>query len=300
MKKILAISVLFVSLLVGGIVLIDRKETVTQSDISKKEKKFKFKETNDSIMLEDNFQSGLEKWKVAINDTENRSKLDIDTITQRVQIVDAPGMTGDHKAVQFVVPHSEGQFRSEIAQPYEEGFHERWYTARVYIPQDWVFDTESGNDIVMQWHAVLGSERVDRDFPELAIAVKGDRWSIQRAFGPTSDIKRDSKTLDELVQKGVWSSWVIHAKWSSGDDGLLQIWKDGKVVWEVQGPNAYASRARTPYFKTGIYHPQWKPKNGEVKPGPVTERKIFITDVKIGNERTTYQDMVNKDDSSEK
>ncbi|MEH7462238.1 polysaccharide lyase [Bacillus thuringiensis] len=300
MKKILVLFVLFVSLLVGGMVLIDRKETVTQSDISKKEKKFKFKETNDSIMLEDNFQSGLEKWKVAINDTENRSKLDTDTIMQRVQIVDAPGMTGDHKAVQFVVPHSEGQFRSEIAQPYEEGFHERWYTARVYIPQDWVFDTESGNDIVMQWHAVLGSERVDRDFPELAIAVKGDRWSIQRAFGPTSDIKRDSKTLDELVQKGVWSSWVIHAKWSSGNDGLLQIWKDGKVVWEVQGPNAYASRARTPYFKTGIYHPQWKPKNGEVKPGPVTERKVFITNVKIGNEQATYQDMVNKDNSSKK
>ncbi|WP_018782909.1 MULTISPECIES: polysaccharide lyase [Bacillus] len=298
MKKILAISFLFVSLLVGGIVLVNRKETVTQPYISKKEKKPKLKETNNSIMLEDIFQSGLEKWKIAINDSENRTNLDIDTITQRVHVVNAPGMTGDHKAVQFVVPHSQGQFRSEIAQPYEEGFHERWYTARIYIPQDWVFDKGSGDDIVMQWHAVLGSERVDRDFPELAIAVKGDRWSIQRAFGPTANIERDSKTLDELVQKGVWSSWVIHAKWSSENDGLLQIWKDGKVVWEVQGPNAYTTRARTPYLKTGLYHPQWKPKYGEPKPSPVKERKIFIADVKIGNERATYQDMVTKDDFS--
>ncbi|MFJ8531711.1 polysaccharide lyase [Bacillus sp. NPDC094106] len=300
MKKILAIFVLSVSLLVGGIVLVDIKKTMTQSDVSKKEKKSKFKEANDPIMLEDNFQSGLEKWKIAINDSENRTSLDTDTIAQRVHIVDAPDMTGDHKAVQFVVPHSRGQFRSEIAQPYEEGFHERWYTARIYIPQDWVFDKGGGNDIVMQWHAVLGSERVDRDFPELAITVEGDRWNIQRAFGPTSNIERDSKTLDELVQKGVWSSWVIHAKWSSGSDGLLQIWKDGKVVWEVQGPNAYATRARTPYLKTGLYHPQWKPKYGEPKPGPVKERKIFITDVKIGSERATYQDMVIKDDSSKK
>ncbi|MFD3448255.1 polysaccharide lyase [Microbacteriaceae bacterium 4G12] len=300
MKKILAISVLSVSLLVGGIVLVNRKETVTQSDISKKEKKPNFKETNDSIMLEDNFQSGLEKWKIAINDSENRTNLDTDTITQRVHVVNAPDMPGDHKAVQFVVPHSGGQFRSEIAQPYEEGFHERWYTARIYIPQDWVFDKDSGDDIVMQWHAVLGSERVDRDFPELAIAVKGDRWSIQRAFGPTANIERDSKTLDELVQKGVWSSWVIHAKWSSGNDGLLQIWKDGKVVWEVQGPNAYATRARTPYLKTGLYHPLWKPKYGEPKPGPVKERKVFIADVKIGNEQATYQDMVTKNYSSKK
>ncbi|EOP68905.1 polysaccharide lyase [Bacillus cereus] len=300
MKKILAISVLSVSLLVGGIVWVDIKKTVTQSGISKKEEKSKFKETNDSIMLEDSFQSGLEKWRIAINDSESRTNLDTDTITQRLHVVDAPDMTGDHKAVQFVVPHSQGQFRSEISQPYEKGFHERWYAARIYIPQDWVFDTECGNDIVMQWHAVLGSEKVERSFPELAIAVQGDKWDIRRAFGPITNIKRDSKTLDELVQKGVWSSWVIHVKWSSGNDGLLQIWKDGKVVWEVQGPNAYATRPRTPYFKTGIYHPQWKPKHGESKPGLVKERKIFIADVKIGNEQATYQDMVTKDDSSKK
>ncbi|WP_439873494.1 polysaccharide lyase [Bacillus mycoides] len=273
---------------------------MTQSDISKKEKKSTFKEVNNPIILEDNFQSGLEKWKIAINDPESRINLDTDTISQHVHIVDAPDMTGDYKAMQFVVPHSQGQFRSEIAQPYEEGFHERWYTAKIYIPQDWVFDKSSGNDIVMQWHAVLGSERVDRDFPELAIAVEGDRWNIQRAFGPPANIGRDFKSLDELVQKGGWSSWVIYARWSAGSDGLLRIWKDGKVVWEVQGPNAYTTRARTPYLKVGLYHPQWKPKYGEPKPGLVKERKVFITDVKIGSEEATYQDMVTKSDSLKK
>lgn len=88
MKKILAIFVLSVSLLVGGIVLIDIKKTVPQSDVSKKEKKSMFKETNDPIMLEDNFQSGLEKWKIAINDSENCTNLDTDTISQRVHVVD--------------------------------------------------------------------------------------------------------------------------------------------------------------------------------------------------------------------
>ncbi|MDC2863627.1 hypothetical protein [Bacillus sp. BP-3] len=52
--------------------------------------------------------------------------------------------------------------------------------------------------------------------------------------------------------------------------------------------------------KKNQHHPQWKPKNGEMKPGPVTERKGFITHVKIGNEQATYQEMVNKDDSSKK
>lgn len=97
MKKILAIFVLSVSLLVAGIVLVDIKKTVNQSNVSKKEKESKFKEVNDPIILKDNFQSGLEKWKIAINDPENRMKLDTDTISQRARVVDAPDMTEAYK-----------------------------------------------------------------------------------------------------------------------------------------------------------------------------------------------------------
>lgn len=95
MKKILAICILFVSLLVVGIVFVDIKKTVKQSDVSKKEKNSTFKEINNPIILEDNFQSGLEKWKIAINDAESRMNLDTDTISRRVHIVDAPGIWHD-------------------------------------------------------------------------------------------------------------------------------------------------------------------------------------------------------------
>ncbi|MGD8191595.1 polysaccharide lyase [Brevibacillus ginsengisoli] len=278
MKKFFVLSVLITSLLVSSIAMVSAKELASH------------------IMVQDNFQSGLGQWKVAINAAEDRAGLDADTVTQRVQVVDAPGMPQGHKAVQFVVPHTEGQFRSEIAQPHEEGFHERWYAARVYIPQDWVFDTDSGNDIFLQWHAILGNERVDRDFPNLSISVDGDKYVIKRSFGSVADIQRDSRALDQPVQKGVWSSWVVHARWSSASDGQVEVWKDGKSVWKVNGPNAYTTRPRTPYFKTGIYHPQWKLKYGELKTGLVKERKILITDVKIGNEQANYNDMMPKDD----
>lgn len=61
-KKFL-LFVLSVSLLVGGIVLVDIKKTMTRSDVSKREKKSKFKEANVPIMLKDNFQSRLENFK---------------------------------------------------------------------------------------------------------------------------------------------------------------------------------------------------------------------------------------------
>ncbi|MBK5550669.1 heparin lyase I family protein [Pseudomonas sp. TH03] len=56
-------------------------------------------------------------------------------------------------------------------------------------------------------------------------------------FGlPNRSTQTDTKTLKDKVEKGKWVDWVLHVKWSSGEDGFLEIWKDGKAVWEVKAP----------------------------------------------------------------
>ncbi len=101
------------------------------------------------------------------------------------------------------------------------------------------------------------------------------------------------------MKPGTWISWVVHAKWSPGTDGILQIWRDGKQVIDEKGPNVYSDIGveYTPYFKTGIYHPAWKPsrqdktkKVDEKKPA-VSERVVYVTDIKIGGEKATYHDI---------
>jgi hypothetical protein len=92
-------------------------------------------------------------------------------------------------------------------------------------------------------------------------------------------------------------AWVVHVRWSSGNDGSVEIWKDGKQVFATKGPNTFLTKPVTPYFKTGIYHPQWKEKNEKKfkkEATTLTKRVIYTADVKIGSEKATYKDVAPK------
>lgn len=250
------------------------------------------------VMFQDDFQSGLfGKWGLS----ENANYGILQATPERLSIVEAPGLANGKKAVRFTVPRAPDSFRAEISLPYEPGFQERWYGERLFIPNDWVFDPNRGADIVMQWHAIPGNWRAT--FPNLVIAVSNTHWVIRQSYG-SAQIKptRTEKKLAEPVQQGAWVSWVIHAKWSPRDDGLIQIWKDGKQVAELKGPNVYSTIGEeyTPYLKTGIYHPEWHmDKDGkreafdQEKPG-VTTKVVYATDIKIGNEHAKYEDVAPK------
>ena len=126
------------------------------------------------------------------------------------------------------------------------------------VPHDWTYDPAKGADIVMQWHAVPGNWKAT--YPNLAISIQDTNWFVQQNYGSAQTKPKRTRTkLDPGVQRGMWVAWVIHAKWSPGEAGLLQIWKDGKLVLERKGPNVYSTIGveYTPYLKTGIYHPEW-------------------------------------------
>jgi len=126
--------------------------------------------------------------------------------------------------------------------------------------------------------------------------IAGSSTELRLAANQTT---RTSTTLDEPVQRGVWVSWVIRAKWSPKDDGVLQIWKDRKLVYERTGPNVYGTIgvAYTPYLKTGIYHPEWNLNDDRKRAAfetakPVSTKKIIcVTDFKMGSEKAKFEDV---------
>ena len=247
-----------------------------------------------TIIFQDDFKSGLSKWKLSINAEKDHASLDKQTEEKLIRIEAAPDSDEGRMAVRCVVPRTVGTFRSEIALPHEDGFQERWYGVRIYVPKDWVFESDSGGDIVMQWKALTSEAKQDKAYPPLSIAIKGDRWVVNRSFGAMDNINHNVEPLDGTVEKGRWVSWVIHVKWSLENDGLVQIWKDRKQVIAVKGPNTYSIKSITPYFKTGLYHPQWKRKNEDKFNKEVTtlsERVIYTADVKIGNEHAKFEDV---------
>lgn len=250
------------------------------------------------VIFQDDFQSGqFDKWTFSENDNYEI----VHENPERIKIVNAPGLAGGRKAVRFAVRRAPNSFRSEISLPSEPGFHERWYGERIFVPNDWVFDPNRAVSIVLQWHAVRGNWRAT--FPNLEISIGNTNWFIRQSYGSAQTRPtRTQKILADPVQRGAWVSWVVHAKWSPDAAGLLQIWKDGKLVMDAKGTNVYSTIGveYTPYLKTGIYHPEWHlDKDGRReafdKETPVaTNKVIYVTDIKIGNERAKFEDVAPK------
>ncbi len=250
------------------------------------------------VIFQDDFNSRqFGNWRFSENDNYEIPREN----PERIKIVDAPGLGTGRHAVRFAVRRAPNSFRSEIALPHEPGFQERWYGERIFVPQDWIFDPNRGVDIVMQWHAIPGNWQAT--YPNLEISIGKTNWFVRQSYGSAqTKPTRTQKILDDPVQPSSWVSWVIHAKWSAGADGLLQIWKDGKLVVDRKGTNVYSTIGveYTPYLKTGIYHPEWNLKTPEKQKAfdnenPIAINKvIYATDIKIGNERAKFEDVAPK------
>lgn len=247
-----------------------------------------------TIFAEDFSARNLDRWKLSQDDQYGIPEPN----AKRLEIVDAPNFGPGRKAVRFTVDRKPNEFRSEIALPHEAGFQERWYAARLLVPQEWIIGATRGGDIVLQWHAIPGNWRAT--FPNLAISIKNDRWGIQQSFGsPQTKPDRTSTKIDDRVKPGEWVSWVVHAKWSPDADGKLRIWKDGQLVLDRDGPNVYGTIGvkYTPYMKTGIYHPEWRVETDaqrqvfEAEKPLAVKKVIYVTDLKVGDERAAYEDV---------
>ena len=230
------------------------------------------------VIFQERFNQRLQQWMLSIDDVK-----DVGTRNPRVVLVLHDGDAAP--AVRMTLPGEPGLFRSELSLPAEKNYQERWYAERTLIPQA----TDDNGFILMQWHALIGEEKKQhqnetgiRNFPNLAIHFQGNKYSVSRAWGPLVNSYRDHQPMRQPWQAAEWTDWVIHAIWSEQDNGLVQIWQNRQLVYEAHGPNLYNDVERvTPYFKTGIYRPSRKPKNGDNR--SEADTVIYVRDVSIGN-----------------
>lgn len=169
---------------------------------------------------------------------------------------------------------------------------ENWYGFSIYLPNDWVEDTAP--DIVTQWH-----DRPDFWFgenwkrPSLSISIDGKNWSIGNVWDPKlvtkdSNIAGQERLWSGAIKKGAWTDWVFHVKWSHKSDGLIEIWKDGKLIVNKRGPSTY-NDLLVPYLKIGSYKYTWKSNK---PPSIVNQRVIYFDELRIGDASASYEDVV--------
>jgi hypothetical protein len=174
--------------------------------------------------------------------------------------------------------------RSEITYPKLTGWSrdqqgpfkagdETWFGFSIYIPGDWVNDaayTPGGGEILFQLHETPDNGNWNKNrtsFLRLIAEAGNFRWITYASACTAADScwtavpQMGGKTDGQMdyigpLNKGQWTDWAIHAKWSYGADGLLEIYRDGQKVATINGPNNYNTQ-NAGFFKMGIYKWSW-------------------------------------------
>ena len=210
------------------------------------------------------------------------------------QIVSSPKRAGRY-ATKFKLyktdPDVSSSRRAELRLKPVPANSERWYGFSVFVPQEYAKDRSY--EIITQWAALPDFDLGETwRTPVLTLSIKNDQFRVSNRwdFKPVNVIFKEAGSQGwnlGTIAKGQWTDWVFHVKWSHKPDGLIEVWKNGKLVVSKAGPNNYNDK-RGPFLKMGIYKPDWKYNNKS----KTTERVIYFDEVRIGDARANYKDVV--------
>lgn len=176
-----------------------------------------------------------------------------------IKAVTNPVLEGQQSA-EFSVANDGNSWRAEVAKN-SLGFGNFSFSFANYLPTDWV-DT-SVNTIIAQWHGSKLTNGQNTN-PPIALSLRNNRWELKVYYleNPTSTKPKSQKYELPEVKKGEWNKWDFRINWSSAKtEGILTVTLNGEIVAEHYGPNNYHQK-QAPYFKQGIYRPNWNPKRG--------------------------------------
>jgi hypothetical protein len=194
--------------------------------------------------------------------------------------------------------------RTEVAQGLKaEVGREYWYGFSIYLPgpadgkDNYVPDKHW--EIVTQWFAPTDNVIEAGRHPPLTLKTSeggvGGHWTVGGKYSAKAiNAKGDydgyfSKDLG-TYETGKWTDWVFRVQWSYTNDGILEVWKDGKKVYSrLNAPIGYNDE-EGPYFKMGLYKGAWEllPADGS-QLDVVDHRVIYHDEFKMADERGSYE-----------
>jgi len=209
---------------------------------------------------------------------------------EKTEIVTEPVRAGEHalKVTLDRVEHADmTNYRTDfwirgMSEALEQ--HEDcWYAVSTFVPEDWQPDTQA--ELWVQW--VLGKAVSEVGGPQLAIYVYGDGYRVRKRWGPGRDQYENIWLGDVLADRGCWVDWVFHVRWSPGDDGRIEVWRNGEQIATDSGRNCVGADY-APYFKFGIYKWPWK-SSAEETPSVATRREVYFDEIRIADEQGSYE-----------
>jgi hypothetical protein len=167
---------------------------------------------------------------------------------------------------------------------------EYWYGFSIYLPNDFAADPIW--EIVAQWHSRPDSDAEATLNPPMSLHTENGIWRVNTIWDTNKTTVRETYTGQVSYklgpyQKGKWTDWVFHVKWTPTSSGVLQVWQDGKKVVDKSGPIGF-NDAYAPYFKFGMYK-GWKDRKSPA--GVVSTRTVFHDEIRVAEGANKYAEV---------
>jgi hypothetical protein len=128
---------------------------------------------------------------------------------------------------------------------------EVWYGFSFLVPEG--FPVVDNRLVIAQWkqNGVNGGPLVAQRFRD------GRLYLTARLPGVRGENDQKSYRLPP-IRFGVWNDMVYHAQFSTGRDGRVEVWMNGKRVVTHAGANCLKEGENRIYNRIGLYRDQWK------------------------------------------
>jgi hypothetical protein len=131
---------------------------------------------------------------------------------------------------------------------------EEWWAFSIMFPDDYVFPPGPEAGIIMDFHHNASSGQANYEIqtiPGIGLRARGYGGSAINT-GKFDALIPDPYGAVNNVTKNQWYHFVLHVRWSSNGDGLMEGWLNGKKYQSYQGPTLYSGISC--YLKLANYH----------------------------------------------
>lgn len=159
---------------------------------------------------------------------------------------------------------------------------EMWYGWSLFLPAEYAHPPGKQFQILGQWHhrplkaappGGGGRSRVTGPPPLTVHLTSQNRRDFLMLVGHSAP-QPPARTLGiQPIRRGAWNDLVFHVKWSTGPDGFVEAWVNGRP-WtqkKMYGRTLYSSVSN--YLRLGLYRAK----------GVTTTNHVYYDEIRIGD-----------------